>query len=195
MTTAVSRGGVLRALNKEDGPRRKLRLNLGVCLSEPYNKRFQGHSGAPWFRNHLNQKKYVKECMDWVIRKDKVLAKGESAEIRMHRAFELGQEMAAYETIYFSDQEVFQHYRIDHPFNHGHRKAGVVEASLEVLRRRNMLEEKVNEAGDVYYEVHYSIKLEVDGRNVKATIHCPPGQEVQGEAQICIAAAFTPGTN
>jgi dTDP-glucose pyrophosphorylase len=37
----------------------------------------------------------------------------------MHRAFELGQEMAAYETIYFSDQRVFQHYRIDHPKNRG----------------------------------------------------------------------------
>jgi hypothetical protein len=58
-----------------------------------------------------------------------------------------------------------------------------------------MLEEKINEDGDVYYEVHYSIKLEVNGRNVKATIHCPPGQEVQGETQICIAAAFSPGTN
>ncbi|KAF4209219.1 hypothetical protein CNMCM8980_005198 [Aspergillus fumigatiaffinis] len=127
--------------------------------------------------------------------KDRVVAQGESAEICMHRAFEVGQEMAAYETIYFSDQRVFQHYRIDHSKNRGHRKAGVVEASLDVLRRRNMLEEKINEDGDVYYEVHYSIKLEVNGRNVKATIHCPPGQEVQGETQICIAAAFSPGTN
>ncbi|GAQ03697.1 hypothetical protein ALT_1018 [Aspergillus lentulus] len=127
--------------------------------------------------------------------KDRVVAQGESAEICMHRTFELGQEMAAYETIYFSDQRVFQHYRIDNPKNRGHRKAGVVKASLDALRRRNMLEEKINEDGDVYYEVHYSIKLEVDGRNVKATIHCPPGQEVQGEAQICIAAAFSPGTN
>ncbi|GFF96078.1 hypothetical protein IFM47457_10691 [Aspergillus lentulus] len=195
MTTAVSRGGVLRALNKENGPRRKLRLNLGVCLSEPYDERFPGHLAAHWFNNHLNKKKYVKDCMDWVIRKDRVVSQGESAEICMHRTFELGQEMAAYETIYFSDQRVFQHYRIDNPKNRGHRKAGVVKASLDALRRRNMLEEKINEDGDVYYEVHYSIKLEVDGRNVKATIHCPPGQEVQGEAQICIAAAFSPGTN
>ncbi|EAW15647.1 uncharacterized protein NFIA_049880 [Aspergillus fischeri NRRL 181] len=180
----ISRGGVLRALNKVDGPRRKLRLNLGVCLSEPYDERFPGHLAAPWFYNSLNKKRY-----------DRVVAQGESAEICMHRAFEVGQEMAAYETIYFSDQRVFQHYRIDHSKNRGHRKAGVVEASLDVLRRRNMLEEKINEDGDVYYEVHYSIKLEVNGRNVKATIHCPPGQEVQGEAQICIAAAFNPGTN
>ncbi|KAF7165387.1 hypothetical protein CNMCM6106_001577 [Aspergillus hiratsukae] len=127
--------------------------------------------------------------------KDQVVAQGESAEICMHRAFEPGQELAAYETIYFSDQRVFQHYRIDNPKNRGHRKAGVVEASLDVLRRNNMLEEKINEDGDVYYEVHYSIKLEVNGRNVKATIHCPPGQDLQGEAQICIAAAFSPGTN
>jgi hypothetical protein len=69
MTTAVSRGGVLRALNKGDGPRRKLRLNLGVCLSEPYDERFPGHLAAPYFYNPLNRKRYVKDCMDWIIRK------------------------------------------------------------------------------------------------------------------------------
>lgn len=58
-----------------------------------------------------------------------------------------------------------------------------------------MLEEKFTEDLDVYHEVHYSIKLEVNGLNIKATIHCPPGEEVQGQAQICIAAAFSPGTN
>ncbi|KAE8358632.1 hypothetical protein BDV27DRAFT_65963 [Aspergillus caelatus] len=195
MTTAVSRGGVLRALNKEDGPRRKLRLNLGVCLSEPYNERFRGHLEAHYFHNTLNRQKYVRDCMDWVIRKDRILNQGESAEIYMHRAFKPDEKMTAYETIYFSDRRIFQHYPKDHPKNHGHRKAGVVEASLEVLRRRNMLEERINEVGDVYHEVHYSIKLEVNGRNIKATIHCPPGQEVQGQAQICIAAAFSPGTN
>ncbi|KAL4819764.1 hypothetical protein BDW67DRAFT_181481 [Aspergillus spinulosporus] len=195
ITTAVSRGGVLRALNKEDGPRRKLRLNLGVCLTEPWNPKYAGHRNAPWFRHPLNNKKYVKDCMDWVIRKDRVLGQRESAEIRLHRVFAPDEEMYAYETIYFSDQRVFQHYRLDDPRNSGHRKAGVVEASLESLRDNNMLEEKVNDEGKKYYEVDYSMKLEVNGRNVKATIHCPPGQDVQGEAQICIAAAFRPGTN
>ncbi|KAL4786834.1 hypothetical protein BJX76DRAFT_320352 [Aspergillus varians] len=195
MTTAVSRGGVLRALNKADGPRRKLRLSLGVCVSEPYDRRFNGHKAGPRVENPLNQRGYVKECMDWVIRKDQVLGQTESAEIYMHRVFKPDEEMAAYETIYFSDQPVFQHYRIDHPKNYGHRKAGVVEASLEALREKDILEAKVNEEGDVYYEAHYSIKLEVNGRNFKATIHCPPGEDVQGQAQICIAAAFSPGTN
>lgn len=69
MTTAVSRGGVLRALNKKDGPRRKLRLNLGVCLSEPYNNEFKGHREAQCITNPLNKEKYAKDCMDWVIRK------------------------------------------------------------------------------------------------------------------------------
>lgn len=68
-TTAVSRGGVLRALNKESGPRRRLRLNLGVCLSEPYDESFKGHSQAPYVKNPLNGKRYVEDCMDWVIRK------------------------------------------------------------------------------------------------------------------------------
>ncbi|OGM45256.1 hypothetical protein ABOM_006452 [Aspergillus bombycis] len=194
MTTAVSRGGVLRALNKENGPRRKLRLNLGVRVSEPYNERFKGHKSARWSRHHLNGKKYVKDCMDWVIRKDQILNEGESTEIYMHRAFEPGEDMTVYETLYFSDRPVHQHYHMDDDKNSGHRKAGFVEASLEALQTGNMLEKRINDEGDVYYEVHYSIKLEVNGRNIKATIHCPPGKEVQGQAQICIAAAFRPGT-
>ncbi|KAB8265012.1 hypothetical protein BDV32DRAFT_116930 [Aspergillus pseudonomiae] len=195
LTTAVSRGGVLRALNKEDGPRRKLRLNLGVCLSERYNARFKGHRKVHFFDHPLIQKRYISNCLYWVIRKNQILDEGESTEICMHRAFKPGEEMTAYETLYFSDGPVHQHYRIDDKMNSGHRIAGFVEASLESLRTRNMLEERINDVGDVYYEVHYSIKLEVNGRNIKATIHCPPGQEVQGQAQICIAAAFRPGTN
>ncbi|KAL4864781.1 hypothetical protein BDV12DRAFT_7624 [Aspergillus spectabilis] len=192
MTTAVSRGAVLRALNKENGPRRKLRLNLGVRVTEPWNPKFTGHNY--YFKHPLNRKRYVENCLDWVIRKDREIGDNEVTEIRLHRVFEPGKEWEASETIYFSDQRVYQHYRQDDPMNRGHRKAGVVEASLEMIRESNRVEMKVNDRGDTYYEVHYSIRLEVNGRNVKATIHCPPGREVQGETQICIAAAFKPGT-
>ncbi|KAL4919237.1 hypothetical protein BDW62DRAFT_200116 [Aspergillus aurantiobrunneus] len=194
MATAVSRGGILRALNKEDGPRRMLRLNLGVCVTEPLNQRFSGHRISPSFTHHLNKQKYVGNCIDWVIRKNRVVPEIETAEILMHRVFEPGNELVAWETIYFSDRPVTQHYRQDHPKNAGHRQAGVVSASLEILRELDMLELKVNSEGQGYYEVQYSIRLQVNGRNVIASVHCPPGENVQGETQICIAAAFRPGT-
>ncbi|KAL4795053.1 hypothetical protein BDV19DRAFT_389709 [Aspergillus venezuelensis] len=191
MTTAVSRGAVLRTLNKNDGPQRKFRLNLGVCLTERFNPKFKGHT--PWFRHDLNGQKYVESCIHWVVMKDQTLRGKKVFEIALHRLFEPGVEMTVCESIYFSDRRVYPHFRWDHPKNSGVRKAGDVEASLEILRERGMLEPKVNAHGQTYYEVHYSIRLEVDGRNMTATIHCPPG-EVQGETRICIAAAFRPGT-
>jgi hypothetical protein len=69
MDNAVSRGGLLRALNKDDGPRGKLRLNLGVCVTEEYNSRFEGHRAADSFHHLLNGREYVKECIEWAIRK------------------------------------------------------------------------------------------------------------------------------
>ncbi|KAL4951882.1 hypothetical protein BDW69DRAFT_30883 [Aspergillus filifer] len=98
MTTAVSRGAVLRALNKKDGPHRKLRLNLGVRVTERFDPNFKGHT--PWFRHDLNGQKYVESCIDWVIRKERILGEREVAEIPMHRLFEPGVEMTVCETIY-----------------------------------------------------------------------------------------------
>ncbi|KAL2860067.1 hypothetical protein BJX68DRAFT_224268 [Aspergillus pseudodeflectus] len=194
MENAVSRGGLLRALNKADGPRRKLRLNLGVCVTEEYNPRFWGHRASQPFYHPLNGKKYVKECIEWAIRKDHVLGEGTNASILMHRVFDVDAEMAAHETLYFSDQMVHPHYEKDHWRNSGHREAGVVEASLDFLRENRLIQPKINDKGKEYYVVDYSLELEVNGRNMKALIRYPPGQEVQGENQICIAAAFRPGT-
>ncbi|KAL2824575.1 hypothetical protein BJY01DRAFT_256441 [Aspergillus pseudoustus] len=194
MDTAVSRGGVLRALNKDDGPHRKLRLNLGVCVTEQFNPKFEGHVAGPSFHHPLNGKEYVKECIEWAIRKDRVLGEKTRAKILMHRVFDVDEEMAAEETLYFSDQMVYQHYRKDHWRNNGHRQAGIVAADLEFIRENDLIQPKVNESGNEYYEVNYSLELEVDGHNMKASIRYPPGQQVQGVEQICIAAAFKPGT-
>jgi hypothetical protein len=73
MDNLVSRGGLLRALNKDHGPRRKLRLNLGVCVTEEYNPLFGGHRAAESFHHPLNGRDYVKECIEWAIRKVRVL--------------------------------------------------------------------------------------------------------------------------
>lgn len=53
------------------------------------------------------------------MRQDRIVKDTESAEIYMHRMFKTGEELSAYETLYFSDQHVFRHYSIDHSRNHG----------------------------------------------------------------------------
>jgi hypothetical protein len=43
------------------------------------------------------------------VNQDRVLGQGENASILMHRVFDVDDEMAAHETLYFSDQKVYPH--------------------------------------------------------------------------------------
>lgn len=69
METAVSHGAVYRALNKEDGPIRKLQSNFGFLQIEEYQNKLRGHRGASPTYQPLNNKKYVYDVLDWVIKK------------------------------------------------------------------------------------------------------------------------------
>ncbi|KAL2793907.1 hypothetical protein BJX66DRAFT_338340 [Aspergillus keveii] len=151
---------------------------LRECLKREFKTLQIVHAWDDIVLSHpLNGREYVKECIEWALRKDRVLGQGENATTLMHRVFDV----------------VYPHYEKDHwRKTVGHREAGVVEANLDFLRESNMIP-KLNEKGKEYYEVDYSLELEVNGRNMKV-IRYPPGQQVQGENQICIAAAFKPGT-
>ncbi|KAJ0414756.1 hypothetical protein BJY00DRAFT_318507 [Aspergillus carlsbadensis] len=125
---------------------------------------------------------------------DRVLGDGNNASISMHRIFDVDDEMAAHETLYFSDQKVYPHYRKDNWRNNGHRQAGGMETNLDSFRENDSIRPKVNKKGKVYYKADYCSELQVNGRNMNALIRYPPEQKVQGENQICIAVAFKPGT-
>lgn len=68
---AVSRGAILRALNKEDGPARFLLMSFGILRHEPYDKSFEGHVWAR--QNNVDSKSkldgisYVDHCIEWLI--------------------------------------------------------------------------------------------------------------------------------
>lgn len=67
MAIAVSHGAVFRTLNKEDGPSRKLQSNFGFLQIEEYNNKL--HPAAIPIHNPLDNKKYVYDILDWVIKK------------------------------------------------------------------------------------------------------------------------------
>lgn len=43
MSAVVSHGAVFRALNKENGPERRIQASFGLLQDERYNKNFEGH--------------------------------------------------------------------------------------------------------------------------------------------------------
>lgn len=69
--TLVSRGAVYRALDKMNGPRRKIMANIGILQHEHKNHRFAGHRDAGEFvtRSPVDNKLYVYDCVNWIIKK------------------------------------------------------------------------------------------------------------------------------
>lgn len=77
----------------------------------------------------------------------------------------------------------------------GAETAGVVVANLDEYRENGLIPPKrVEETDKEYFQVDYEIVLEVDGRNIRAKLFYPPGQECRDELKICIAAYFVAGT-
>jgi hypothetical protein len=73
--------------------------------------------------------------------------------------------------------------------------AGVVVANLDEYRENGSIpSKKVEETDKEYFQVDYEIVLEVDGRNIRAKLFYPPGQECRDELKICISAYFQAGT-
>lgn len=70
----------------------------------------------------------------------------------------------------------------------------MLQIDLEPVREEGRLEVKSGPRGD-YYEIHYELAMEVDGRNLTVKAFCPPGGQCRAETQLCIAAAFIPGTD
>jgi hypothetical protein len=70
---------------------------------------------------------------------------------------------------------------------------GVLRVDLKEVKEEGLLEVKSGPQGE-FYEIHYELCMEVDGRNLAVKLLCPPGGTCRGQTQICIAAAFIPGT-
>lgn len=69
MGTVVSHGAVLSALNKEDSPMRILDVNFGFLVYEEYNPHYVPHREVIPFHSPEDGKQYVKNCIQWKIRK------------------------------------------------------------------------------------------------------------------------------
>lgn len=72
--------------------------------------------------------------------------------------------------------------------------ARVVEANQNEYRNNGSIQPKLAENDKEYFPIEYGIVLKVDGRNLKAKLFYPPGQECGDELKICISTWFRAGT-
>lgn len=66
---SVSHGAVFRAMNKSDGPKRIVQSNFGFLQIEERNLRLAAHRVATPTDGDIDGKMYIKNVLDWVIKK------------------------------------------------------------------------------------------------------------------------------
>ncbi|KAL4882515.1 hypothetical protein BJY04DRAFT_187211 [Aspergillus karnatakaensis] len=191
---SVSHGAVFRALNKSDGPRRIVQSNFGFLQIEKYSKRLRAHQQVVPEFNETDGTDYVHNVLDWVIKKDQVLKQNQQFRTRNWQTFKLDDELAINQQIWVSDfDNAEDHYKSVAKQNKGAEVLGILHIDLEEVRNEGLLEVKTG-IHDQYYEIHYELGMEVDGRNLSVKLFCPPGGRCRAQTQLCITAAFIPGT-
>ncbi|KAL4928281.1 Hsp70 family protein [Aspergillus undulatus] len=190
----VSHGAVFRALNKADGPKRIVQSNFGFLQIEEYNPKLPAHRLVTPTDNSTDGKKYVHNVLDWVIKKNQVLRTKQPFRSRNYQTFKFDEELVITQRIYVSDFDNAQdHYQISNQNNRGAESFGLLQVDLQRVKEEGLLEIKLGLEGP-FYELHYELGMEVDGRNLAVKLFCPPGGRCRGQTQLCIAAAFVPGT-
>lgn len=80
----------------------------------------------------------------------------------------------------------------------GAEKAGTIKADMTPLvemGKIQLTEPDEGFEGVPHYRIEFELVMIINGRNLSFEARWPRGGEVQGSTQICIAAAFRPGTN
>ncbi|KAL2869532.1 Hsp70 family protein [Aspergillus lucknowensis] len=189
----VSHGAVFRALNKSDGPKRIVQSNFGFLQWELYSKRHKGHRGVFPTTHKTDGKHYVR-VLDWVIKKGRLLGKQQQFRTPNWQVFKPDEELVINQKIWVSEFDNAQdHYPVTASCNKGAEVFGILQIDLEPLKKEGRLELKSGPDG-MFYEVHYELGMEIDGRNLAAKFFYPPGGMCRGQTQLCIAASFIPGT-
>ncbi|KAL4982662.1 hypothetical protein BDW68DRAFT_182336 [Aspergillus falconensis] len=189
----VSHGAVFRALNKSDGPKRIVQSNFGFLQLELYSRRQPAHRDVVPIYNPTDGKRYVR-VLDWVIKKGLVLSKHQQFRTRNWQVFKTDEELVINQKIWVSDfDDARDHYQVNAPCNRGAEVFGILQIDLEQIKNEGLLELKLGPAG-MFYEIHYELAMEIDGRNLAVKLFYPPGGMCRAQTQLCIAAAFIPGT-
>ncbi|KAH8816829.1 Hsp70 family protein-like protein [Xylogone sp. PMI_703] len=198
---AVALGAAMRALNKEHGPARIIGSSYGFLRTEPYEPHeLEEHRGPvkPWV-DPCDGLEYVRNTIDWLIPKGKTIKAQDEFPIISYHLFPIDAEyFICEELLYVSDVAKKSHYKRSHPNN---RKvstiAGRIEVDMTFLRDEGYIFPKYPEPGRrgrPHYKVEFELLMIVNGRSLRYEARYPVGGPIRGHGEICIAAAFRPGT-
>jgi len=213
---AVSSGAVLRALNKENGPRRFAQSSYGFLRREPFQPLvFKAHSHTRPKRDSIDGELYV-EVINYFMRKGSLINPvHQFAAIRAIHTLEVDQ-MKCEELLYVSDTARESHYTLSNPKNKDAQLVGSIVTDVSKLRDEGHIQ-ITNPKGDdgqgvgkPHYRVEYDLVVTVEGRNLRYEARWPPmdhHEEIRKRkragkssfmvletAQTSIASAFQPGT-
>ncbi|KAJ5199425.1 hypothetical protein N7491_000016 [Penicillium cf. griseofulvum] len=192
--TIVSGGAVYRAIDKSNGPRRKILANIGILQVEEKDRKLVAHRNIVPYFNPCDEKYYIGDCLNWIIKKGREVEFDETFTEKYYQIIEEGQELEIRQRVFYSEKDnIKDHYPLEHEMNRGiSESAALIVVDLTELMDQYPLQLKENE-GKRYYVVWYDILARLTGRNLEVSLRYPAGQDVRGSAQVCIAASFRPG--
>ncbi|OTB01781.1 hypothetical protein M426DRAFT_265487 [Hypoxylon sp. CI-4A] len=196
---AVASGAVLRALNKENGPKRILRSSYGIRRDEPHHIQKQ-HGTAKPFRDPVDGLLYVR-TIDWVLKRDDKNALEPNQICQpfiCDHTFRVNEpRFLCQEYLYVSDSATESHYSINSPRNRKAEEIGRIVVDFTFLRDQGLIEAKREtladgrEVGKKHYRVAYTMVIKVIGRDLRC--YAIYGKKIVKRARINIASTFQPG--
>ncbi|KAK4170972.1 hypothetical protein QBC36DRAFT_305615 [Triangularia setosa] len=198
--TAVVRGAVLRAFNKERGPGRHARTSYGIWRTEPHMS-FPEHAEAKRSWDRHDGLAYVVGTIDWVLKLgQEVPPVWTCPPFLCSHTFDCFpvRPLICKEVLYASDRATESHYQLKHAKNAGAEKIGEIVVDFTFLRQDGLIhpidggvDEKGRRVGKRHYRVTYTMVIRVVGRDLQC--YAIYDGKVRRRCKINIASAFRPG--
>ncbi|ETS77294.1 hypothetical protein PFICI_11168 [Pestalotiopsis fici W106-1] len=199
--TAVASGAVLRAFNKEQGPRRLARSSYGILRTEPFGDYPDEHKGVKPSYDRHDGLPYVKRTIDWVLSMgSEVPPIWTCRPFLCFHTFDCWpvRDLICKEELYVIDRAPRSHYRLSHEMNQGAEKVGEIVVDFTFLRDQGLIqpiEPVANPNGRIvgtrHYKVNYTMVIRVVDRDLQC--YAIYSGRVHKRCRINIASAFRPG--
>ncbi|XMA20355.1 hypothetical protein WAI453_013146 [Rhynchosporium graminicola] len=203
--TAIAAGATLRALNLDDGPKRRAVSSFGFLRREEWMPHAECHRNADKKIDDFDHVYYV-SVIDYFLHKGEVIPpKRRYQPFKSTHSFELDEEQFLCEEIlYVNDSDgTKSHYDVGHDINAGAQMVGTIITDMTYLRDEGLISPVIPQPdedgivrGKPHYEITFDLVPVVIARDMRYEARYPAnnhGKVVQ-TGQISIAAAFEPGT-
>ncbi|KAJ9610003.1 hypothetical protein H2200_006333 [Cladophialophora chaetospira] len=219
--SAVARGAVLRALNKEHGPTRISRTSYGILFDDRFDKNNPKHKGLKGRKDKADGNLYIKETIHWQISKGDVVPANQVTRVLRRHIFQRNsRRLIVSEALWVSGQKHESGYRKNHANNDGEfiswcegsslttqavltmsgaEQLGKIMFDLTELKSQPKkyltTEDSSDHVEHTFWEIEFDLCLIIDGRNLRFEARSPENpNQVTSSQNFSIAASFIPGT-